>query len=39
MNNSEKVQFLCSLSETEKETMCQFSTDVCQFLKVRENST
>ena len=37
MNNSEKVQFLFSLSETEKGTICQFSKFVCQSFKVRES--
>ena len=37
MNNSEKVQFLFSLSETEKGTICQFSESVCQSFKVRES--
>ena len=37
MNNSEKVQFLLSLSETEKGTICQFSKFVCQSFKVRES--
>ena len=37
MNNSEKVQFLFGLSETEKGTICQFSKFVCQSFKVRES--
>ena len=37
MNNSEKVQFLFSLSETEKRTTFEFSKCVCQSFKVREN--
>ena len=37
INNSEKVQFLFSLSETEKGTICQFSKFACQSFKVREN--
>ena len=37
MNNSEKVQFLFSLSETEKATIFQFSKFVSQSFKVGEN--
>ena len=37
MNNSGKVQFLFRLSETEKETICQFSKFVCQSFKVKES--
>ena len=39
MNNSEKVEFLFSLSETEKATTCQFSKFVSQSFKVGENHT
>ena len=39
MNNSEKAQFLFSLSETEKGGACEFPEFVCQSFKVRENHT
>ena len=37
MNNLEKAQFLFSLSETEKGTICQSSKFVCQSFKERES--
>ena len=37
MNNSEKVQFLFSLSEIEKGTICQFSKFVSQSFNIRES--
>ena len=39
MNNSGKVQFLFTLTEAEKGTMCEFSKFVCQSFKVRVNHT
>ena len=39
MNKSEKVEFLFSLSQTEKVTICQFSEFVSQSFKVGENHT
>ena len=39
MNNPEKVQFLFSLSETERGIACEFSKFVCQSFKVTENHT